>query len=241
MKIGDRIVVVGNRLGGGVATQTSGQVLGVGPTRIEVNANFEPGNSGSPIFSTALNEVVGVATYAETRKIAVENGSGSSRSGQGSSETKIDKRWFGYRIDSVTRWEAIDMTRWHAQGERIDKFREMSESLVTAIRSDFKDTGSSDRLAACVADFEGKAQQMKGDQFGLAAAVKDLFYDVRALAEGGLKDFASDDYYDYYHTCLYWEQSVPMQIEYRKAIIDVLRKYEANSNSYVSRMRNGGG
>ena len=74
----------------------------------------------------------------------------------------------------------------------------------------------------------------------VADDVKSFFHSIRSLAEAGIRDFESGDYYDYYHTCLYWEESVPMQVEYRKAIVDVLKEYEANSTAYVSRMRNGG-
>jgi len=238
VKIGDKIVVVGNRLGGGVATQTSGQVLGVGPTRIEVNANFEPGNSGSPIFATSINEVVGVATYAETRRVAVEDG--ASTYGSASTATKVDKRWFGYRLDGITKWEQINMERWHAQGERIEKFRDMSEGLVAIIRLDFKTAAANERLGPLIADFESKVAKMGSNRVGVADEVKSLIYNVRNLAESGIRDFESAEYYDYYRTCLYWEESVPMQVEYRKAIVAVLKKYEANSGSYLSKMRNGG-
>ncbi len=242
VKIGDKIVVVGNRLGGGVATQTSGQVLGVGPTRIEVNANFEPGNSGSPIFSTTTQEVVGVATYAETRKVAVEETAAPSRYGEAGQApvTKLEKRWFGYRLDSVTKWEAIDLAKWHAQGERVEKFRDFSEALVAVIRSNFKKAAVNERLGPVIADFQMRAAQKGTNRMGVAGDVKSLFNNIRGMAETGLRDFEAAEYYDYYRTCLYWEESVPMQADYRKAIIEVLKKYESNSDAYVSRMRNGG-
>jgi len=242
VKIGDKVVVVGNRLGGGVATQTSGQVLGVGPTRIEVNANFEPGNSGSPIFDLATHEVVGVATYAETRRITVEEGSSASRyGGQLSSEpAKVEKRWFGYRLDGITKWEAINLDKWHAQSERIGKFRDLSEALASVVRLDFRSAASNERLAPYIGDFEAHVAQMQRDPVGIARAVKDLMRTMRSIAEVGINDLSSDDYYDYYRTCLYWEDSIPRQVEYRKAIVEVLKKYEANSNAYVSRLRNGG-
>lgn len=240
VKIGDKIVVVGNRLGGGVATQTSGQVLGVGPTRIEVNANFEPGNSGSPIFSTGNNEVVGVATYAETRKIAVEESSGYNGRSSGTSG-KVEKRWFGYRLDSITKWEAINMERWHAQSARIEEFRDMSEALVAVIRLKLNTAAENKRLAPLIADLDAHIEQRRGNRAAIADDMKSFFYTVRSLAESGIRDFEAGDYYDYYRTCLYWENSITMQVDYRKAIVEVLKKYEANSTAYVSRMRSGGG
>ena len=131
------------------------------------------------------------------------------------------------------------MARWRAQGERIDKFRDLSEALVSAIRFDFKTAAGNDRLSPVIADFEAQAERMKRDRAGVAGAVKDMMRAMRSMAEAGINDFSTDDYYDYYRTCLYWEENVPMQVDYRKAIVEVLKKYEANSNSYISRMRNG--
>lgn len=59
--MGGTVKVFGNSEGGGVATELSGVVLGVGPKKLEIDVKFVRGNSGSP----AINEkgrVVGVAT-----------------------------------------------------------------------------------------------------------------------------------------------------------------------------------
>ncbi len=60
--IGQEVVVYGNSAGGNVATELRGEVLGVGPRDIEVDADIVPGNSGSPIIDPN-REVIGVATY----------------------------------------------------------------------------------------------------------------------------------------------------------------------------------
>lgn len=60
--IGQEIVVYGNSAGGNVATELRGEVLGVGPRDIEVDAEIVSGNSGSPIIDEQ-GGVVGVATY----------------------------------------------------------------------------------------------------------------------------------------------------------------------------------
>ncbi len=59
----DAVSVYGNSDGSGVITKTDGKILGIGPNRIEVDAEFIQGNSGCPILNSS-NEVVGVATYA---------------------------------------------------------------------------------------------------------------------------------------------------------------------------------
>lgn len=56
------VAVYGNSLVSGVATELKGRILGVGPEKIEVDAEFVRGNSGSPILN-AQGQVIGVATY----------------------------------------------------------------------------------------------------------------------------------------------------------------------------------
>lgn len=238
-KIGDKVVVVGNRLGGGVATQTAGSILGVGPTRIEVNANFEPGNSGSPIVNLGTGEVVGVATYSETRQVQVDEGTAATRNGS-SSGGKVEQRWFGYRLDSVAKWESIDLVRWASQVDRIDKFHETSLALHAVVRLDFKKARQHPRLTTILDQFQDRYQTAGSNSVTAASEVKDLFRVIRTISDDGVKDLESGPYYDYFRTCLYWESSIPAQLEYRKAIIEVLKKYEANSSQFLSRMRNGG-
>ncbi|MBC8041634.1 MAG: trypsin-like peptidase domain-containing protein [Opitutaceae bacterium] len=239
-KIGDKVVVVGNRQGGGVATQTSGSILGVGPSRVEVNANFEPGNSGSPIVNLSTGEVVGVASYSETRRVEVdETGGASSRASGAGAAAKVEKRWFGYRIDSVSKWEAIDLTKWNAQEARIDAFREMSDALVAVLKLNFSKARGHPKLSSIIGSFETRVRAASNNQIVAATEVKDLFRVIRTIADDGVRDLTSGDYYDYFRTSLYWETSIPAQLEYRKDIIEVLKKYESNSAGYLSRMRDG--
>jgi S1-C subfamily serine protease len=232
-QIGDRVVVVGNRLGGGVATQTVGSIMGIGPTRVEVNANFEPGNSGSPIFNLRTNEVIGVATYAETRPV---NAGGNSRGAVAVPE----KRWFGYRIDSVVKWEAIDLGKWNAQGERIAKFREASKGLLAIVNFDFKTARLTPPFGPLIDKLESNYQTAGTNKMAANGYVKDFFRVVQSLSALGLKDLESGDYYDYYRTSLYWDTSIPAQVEFRKELIKALERYEVDTSAYMSRLRNGG-
>jgi S1-C subfamily serine protease len=239
-KIGDKVVVVGNRLGGGVATQTAGNIMGIGPTRIEVNANFEPGNSGSPIVNLTTGEVVGVATYSETRRVSVDDSGSSSARGSEDNTGQVEKRWFGYRLDSVSKWEAIDLVQWGAQADRIDRFIETSRALHAVVRFDFKTARQHPRLTTILDQFDARYQTASSNSLTAANEIKDLFRVIRSISDDGVRDLENGPYYDYYRSSLYWETSIPAQLEYRKAIIEVLKKYEANSSLFLSRMRNGG-
>ncbi|HVV73749.1 MAG TPA: serine protease, partial [Verrucomicrobiae bacterium] len=97
VKIGDAITVLGNPEGAGVVKPVEGKILGIGPDLIEVDAQFVPGNSGSPIIHQATGKVLGVATYTVERK--VNNGGGG---------VQTEVRRFGYRLDGVKQWEQIN-------------------------------------------------------------------------------------------------------------------------------------
>jgi hypothetical protein len=67
VRLGDAILVLGNSGGGGVVTSLPGEIVGIGPDRLEVSAAFIPGNSGSPIVHVKTGKVIGVATYLTKR------------------------------------------------------------------------------------------------------------------------------------------------------------------------------
>jgi hypothetical protein len=121
-RIGDNIVVLGNTGGGGVVTALPGKLVGVGPDRIEVNAEFIPGNSGSPIVHVPTGKVIGIATYLTKRydEFAGEN-----------SQTV---RRFGYRLDGIQKWEPVNWAAFHAEAEQLRQI-----STLTADVFDFLD------------------------------------------------------------------------------------------------------
>jgi hypothetical protein len=99
------IVVFGNSAGGGVVTTLRGKMQGLGPDKIEVDAAFVAGNSGSPIIAYPYDAVVGMATYL-TREPEVDWTNKSTRF--------ADIRRYGVRVDNVS-WEdfqVLDMSEY---------------------------------------------------------------------------------------------------------------------------------
>lgn len=115
--INDPIVVFGNTGGGDVATAIGGKVVGIGPNRIEIDAEIEHGNSGSPIIHAPSGKVIGVATYVVTDDLI--------------SGKKIDRR-FGYRLDTVRQWEPVDWTQFYSDADKLEKITATTSELQRA-------------------------------------------------------------------------------------------------------------
>lgn len=115
--VNDPIVVFGNSGGGDVATAITGKVVGIGPDRVEIDAEIEHGNSGSPIVHLSSGKVIGVATYVMTEKTI-------------SGKTK-DRR-FGYRLDTVRKWEAVDWARFYHDADQLEKICAVTGELQQA-------------------------------------------------------------------------------------------------------------
>lgn len=113
----DPIAVCGNTGGSDVVTLIKGKVLGIGPNRIEISAEIEHGNSGSPILHLPTRKVIGVAAYAETDELL-------------SGEKKI--RRFGYRLDTVKQWQPVEWGRFYAEADRLEKIQLTTGELAKA-------------------------------------------------------------------------------------------------------------
>jgi hypothetical protein len=121
--IGDAIVVLGNTEGARVIQPLPGTIVGIGPDRIEVSANFLPGNSGSPIIHVKSGKVIGIATYLMTGRFT---------------EFRDDRREvirrFGYRIDSVKQWQPIHWPSFQNERLAMDKVEGLTMDFVGLIR-----------------------------------------------------------------------------------------------------------
>ncbi len=237
-QIGDQVVVVGNRLGGDVATQTSGRILGVGPNRIEVNAQFQPGNSGSPVIRTVGGEVLGLATYQEETKLNAKEMMG------GTGPIQTEQRWFAFRLDSVEKWETIDWSRWQAQAKRVAAFRENSLALLDLLRGKFDPASRNPRIKEIIAHFNNALARPSvtvgsSKNNPLADSIHDLIRSALAYANEGAKDFANDTYYDFFRSQPYWETSVAEQVKFRDFLVQALT--DANNNMRDFQMRVSGG
>lgn len=135
-KTGDLILVPGNSLGGGTILQTEGKIVAIGPDKIEHDAPTFHGNSGSPILSTSTWKVLGIDTESVT--VSLSDKSDRSSAGNNGSQIKSSIRLFGYRLDSVAQWEAIDWGRFAQQSKRLQDADDLVSAIHAVLRRDAK-------------------------------------------------------------------------------------------------------
>lgn len=118
--IGDEVVVLGNAEGSGVINTLMGKIVGIGPNLVEIDSQFVPGNSGSPIIHLKSGKVIGVATYTVTRKYDPTT--------KQKMQVPVIRR-FGYRLDSVKTWQSVNWQNFRAQAAQMEAIESLTASL----------------------------------------------------------------------------------------------------------------
>lgn len=117
--IGTPVSVFGNSGGERVATSCEGTILGVGPDRVEVSAQFVSGNSGSPIVNSN-GHVIAVATYA-TRD---DNPEDWVKRGTRYAEV----RRFGMRLHDI-RWTDLSLKEYFKRADALSDLSTFCQDL----------------------------------------------------------------------------------------------------------------
>lgn len=179
LQIGEEVVVAGNSEGAGVIRELAGKITGLGPDRIEVDATFVPGNSGSPILLRRTGQVIGVATYLHTPYFFRKPKSGSGKKDEPILSLNEVRR-FGYRLDTVAHWIAPALPAGiTAEGLKLDDVAAMD----TAVKS-VAFAGTSAVAGLGGEAFVRRELQEKSIHFrNLAAAIDDFSSHYRAAKQ----------------------------------------------------------
>jgi hypothetical protein len=113
------VVVCGNAQGEDVVRQIGGLLLGIGPNKIEINAKFVKGHSGSPILTTN-GAVIGIATYVRRANTDWVNTN---------TPFTITRR-FGYRVDNVPAWVKVEPAWFVSEARQIQAREAQLETLT---------------------------------------------------------------------------------------------------------------
>ncbi|MGV3533783.1 MAG: S1 family peptidase [Chthoniobacteraceae bacterium] len=177
-RIGDDIVVLGNTEGARVIQPLPGKLVGIGPDRVEVSAEFLPGNSGSPIIHVKTGNVIGIATYLTTGQFT---------------EFRTDRREtvrrFGYRLDSVKLWQPIHWQSFQNERLAMDKVEGLTLDFVGLIREMSGKTAANSTLyknaslSRAVNDLETQWARRQISAVDRQRAASSLFATIRALSQ----------------------------------------------------------
>jgi hypothetical protein len=189
--INDHIMVLGNPGYGEVVTALEGKLAGIGPTRLEITAAVERGNSGSPIIHVHNGKVLGVASDAHTEE-------------QLNGDVKV--RRYGYRLDSAQKWQTIDWKRFYLEADVAEKVENTTSELIKAIR-EVSSQRSYSRLSTRRFAYESPAirgamenfyQTMAGNSPDGRAAVRNLLTALQSASKGDIPTANLSLTYDYF-------------------------------------------
>jgi len=212
-RIGDAVIVLGNTTGGGVVNPLHGELLGIGPDRIEISAAFERGNSGSPIVHLRSGKVIGVAAYAKSDTLLL-------------GDEKL--RRFGFRLDSVKAWELIQWPRFYSEADSAEKIenatREFAELLsefptVAAAKKEAARSFESPAIRTALESFYGTLAQ---DSSAGDSAARKLLTSLRDACKNDVSAAKSRFTYDYFQRQL--SENERVRGEFIEAIDKVLKQ-----------------
>lgn len=219
---GDEVITPGNSQGGEVTINTDGKIVGLGPQRIEFDNPIYHGNSGGPVFHTKSSKVVGVVT--EAIKVDTSNELDKTSFANHSSAIGNSLRYFGLRLDTVSKWEVFDMQRFLNETSLLEQFHEESRCLDSYMNAkegtpDAKLYQSDEKIRSAEQNFQ---QDVAGaDSSQRLSALRQLFFDLNGIADNNMN--ALQDAGSFYS---YNQVRANEEVEYRKALKKELEAYD---------------
>lgn len=120
---GETVFAAGNAGGGGTVGFEPGEIKGVGPESIEIDAQVIQGNSGGPILDGETHEVIGVVTHLV-----------DARADKWAEETRFsDIRRFGCRLDRDWKWDTLPIGVFLNEGLDIKEFSALNQLVILAL------------------------------------------------------------------------------------------------------------
>jgi serine protease Do len=192
-KVGTPVMASGNAGGGGTVGFESGQVMGVGPESIEIDAQVIQGNSGGPILHGETHQALGVVTHLT-----------AERKDLWAKDTRFSGvRRFGCRLDRTWQWKQVPIDVFLKEGKAILAIQEQSELMIAAMQPDqWKDAvfqrQRDNPLARDIAALQQWIdQQKRGQRFSESDRKKRLraiFDGARHRSRGQMAEFKSDGF-----------------------------------------------
>jgi len=189
-RIGAAAAAYGDSGGKDVVTKLDGRILGVGPTELEVSAQFIPGNSGGPII-TGSGGVVAVATYV-ARESGIPDWIKSGTRFKGT-------RRFGVRVSDNIQWTPMPLTLFETQSAKISQTDDLIDELIAISReliySPFRQPletkfGDIQELANYISSYNNTCREF--DQMSGRRVTKDELEQANGKFRGRIQQSAAD-------------------------------------------------
>jgi len=214
--IDDDVIVLGNKGGGGVVTELKGKVVGIGPDRLEVSAEFIPGNSGSPIIHLKTGKVIGIATYLTKRYEEFSSNpqggpSGAMTNGKG----EVVVRRYGYRIDKVPAWEPVNWAEMYAESDQMEQVSKLTEDIfdfLSALRSKKEPNFATDTLRRPAADWLSRVREGHPSESDRRTATQGFLNSLRFMVRIDVANLDGRMRYTYFRSKLSDETKVRDQL-----------------------------
>jgi len=211
----EAVTVPGNSLGAKVPLQINGKLLGVGPELVEVNAKFVSGNSGSPIIYRPTGKVIGIATYTLTYQLEDTK----------KTDNVTTTRWFGYRIDNIKRWEALDWARFSAEGIKVRAVEDMSDLLIALLEGQKLPDVNVDKtlIDGAISTYQSDKAlaQRHNSPTEYVEAIQRLNNNLHSIGDNNLKQLTGIPLYSYHANKL--KEQLELRKEIDKAFLDINR------------------
>lgn len=196
VRIDDEVMVLGNSGGGGVVTSLKGKIVGIGPDRIEVSAEFIPGNSGSPIVHLKTGKVIGIATYLTRRY---------EQAGV------VTVRRFGYRLDKVPRWEPVNWNEIYAEADQLESISTLTGDVfdfLDALRNGKSPNFATDTLRRAAQDWAARVSSQHVSDSDRRSATQSFLSALRFMIRGDMAAAEGRFRYTYFRQRLQAEAKV---------------------------------
>jgi S1-C subfamily serine protease len=223
---GDEVVTPGNSEGGEVMLNTKGKLLGIGPDRIEFDNPIYHGNSGGPVLHTKSGQVLGVVT--EAMKVIHEDDLDKTSFASRNSAIAGSMRYFGFRIDTVPKWEPYDLQRFEDETALLGRFDKRNRCLDSYLNTphDYKPDSILYRQDADIVKANASyfSQSDGGDTSQRLDALREWMGDLNSLADADME--AIQDANNFYS---FDQQRAKDEIAYRKALKKELDEISNNT------------
>jgi len=115
----------------------------------------------------------------------------------------------------VKKWQSLTWGTWRKQITSMEEYHDTSMSALEVLKGNLSIKYKDARIQRLVTDF----RKQKG-RLGHNHKTAELFTSIARYLKDRKLSFSRLKFYNYFHTCPYWETSLPQQNVFRDRLIE---------------------